>query len=59
MGVSGSAIKYMDTQEAIKQRYVDLNLVALHESLGVCFGRAPVAVQSKFEKISGTPERHL
>jgi len=39
VGIAGDQIKYIDTQEAIKERHVDLNLVAVHENLGVCFGR--------------------
>jgi 6-phosphofructokinase 1 len=49
----------MNTADAIKQRHVDLNLVAFHESLGVCFGRAPQKIQPNFKKIDGGVERHL
>lgn len=59
--VDGKKITYMDTQEAIEQRNVDLNMVAFYESLGVCFGRKPVDILSslKFEKVSVPIERHL
>ena len=59
VGVSGDKIKYMDTQQAIKQRYVDLDLVAFYENLGVFFGRKPAKMDVKFEKISPPIERHL
>ena len=32
-------IRYINAREAIKQRYVDLEMVAFYERLGVCFGR--------------------
>lgn len=58
-GVLGSEIRYMDTSEVIQQRHVDLNHVALHENLGVCFGRRPPAVQFGFAKFSGKVDRYL
>ncbi len=58
-GVNGNTIRYMNTADAIKQRYVDLNLVSLYETLGVCFGRPPVKTSFHFEKINGPVERHL
>ncbi len=57
VGIQGTAIKYMNTQEAIKQRHVDLNLVALYEQLGVCFGRPPAKMESNFKKVDGPVER--
>ena len=42
-------ITYKPTAEVIKQRHVDLNTVALYETLGVCFGRKPE--EFKFEVI--------
>ena len=59
VGVSGNTIRYMDTQEAIKQRYVDLNLVSFYENLGISFGRSPVANHVEFKKVSPPVERHL
>jgi len=38
---------------------VDLNLVALHERLGLCFGRKPGAFKPSFKKVEGNVERHL
>jgi len=57
--VNGAEIRYMNTQEAIKQRPVDLNLISLHEKLGVCFGRKPIDLQPHFVKMEGPIERHL
>jgi len=34
-------IQVMDTKQLIKQRYCDLNQVALYEAQGYCFGRKP------------------
>lgn len=59
VGLSGNTIRYMDTKEAIKQRYVDLNLVSLYENLGVCFGRTPTKNEFKFAKVVGPIDRHL
>jgi 6-phosphofructokinase 1 len=41
-GVEGHKILYMPTTEAIKRREVDIDELALFESLGTCFGRTPV-----------------
>jgi 6-phosphofructokinase 1 len=57
--VKGSRVRYMDTQEAIKQRHVDLNLVAFHEQLGACFGRPPESPKLEFQKVSPPIDRHL
>jgi len=59
VGVSGTEILYMETAEAIKQRHVDLNLVALHERIGVCFGRKLEKVDHKFKKIQSPIPRYL
>ncbi|MDP2654481.1 MAG: 6-phosphofructokinase [Candidatus Omnitrophota bacterium] len=58
-GLDGGNIRYMETLEAIKQRHVDLNLVTLHENLGICFGRKPADLQPQSSKVSGKMERHL
>lgn len=58
-GISGSDIKYMNTAEAIKQRFVDPALIAYHEQLGMCFGRKPQASNVNFKKINTAPERPL
>ncbi|MBI4681816.1 MAG: 6-phosphofructokinase [Nitrospirae bacterium] len=41
-GVEGHKILFMPTTEAIKRREVDVEELALFESLGTCFGRKPV-----------------
>ena len=41
-GVEGYKVLYMPTSEAIKRREVDIEELALFESLGTCFGRKPV-----------------
>ncbi|HMU84560.1 MAG TPA: 6-phosphofructokinase [Leptospiraceae bacterium] len=50
-------IRYMPVAEAIVQRHVDIESIALYERMGICFGRAPANVEPKFEKFSGRPER--
>ncbi|HOW36323.1 MAG TPA: 6-phosphofructokinase [Candidatus Omnitrophota bacterium] len=59
VGLSDSKVRYIETAEAIKQRFVDLNVVAFHETLGVCFGRKPGKIQPEFVKVTGRIERHL
>ncbi|MFH0932972.1 MAG: 6-phosphofructokinase [Nitrospirota bacterium] len=41
VNVTGNKIYYQPTAEIIKRREVDLDEVALFESLGTCFGRKP------------------
>lgn len=59
VSVNGQKIRFIETQEAIKQRHVDLDLVTFHENLGVCFGRKPNPVNPLFEKTNTPIERHL
>ena len=59
VGVHGSEIRYVETPQAIKQRHVDLDLVALYESLGVCFGRLPQKPNFAYKKFEGKIERYL
>lgn len=53
----GGKIEYMDVKDAIKQRHVDVNDVALFEDLGVSFGRKPAKVEANPVKITGVPVR--
>lgn len=57
--VIGNDIQYQDTVEVIKQRFVNMEEVALHEKLGVCFGRKPVEFKPVFRSVIGPVERHL
>lgn len=59
VSVEGLKVTSMPTAEAIKRRAVDVNELALFESLGTCFGRNPVTYTPTFEMISTTPVRHL
>jgi len=56
-GFAGSQVKYMDIEEAIKQRYVDLQQVAIYEQLGFCFGRVRQEFQADTEKVKGQIDR--
>jgi 6-phosphofructokinase 1 len=58
-GITNGRIRYIETKEAIKQRHVDLNQVAIYEQMGTCFGRAPNALNTQFDKIQAPVERHL
>jgi len=57
--VRGNNITYMKTADAIKQRYVDLEQVAFHESLGTCFGRTVEKQELIFTELQTPPHRHL
>jgi len=56
-GFTCGKVSYMRTEEAIKQRKVDLREVALYEQLGFCFGRRPAALEASFEEVSGAVPR--
>ena len=47
----GKKIQYLQTQEAIKQRHVDLDAVTVFEQLGICFGREKKEIAPDFEEI--------
>jgi 6-phosphofructokinase 1 len=51
-GVEGQKILYMSTSEAIKRREVDIEELALFESLGTCFGRTPVEFKAELHEES-------
>ena len=57
--VEGKQIFYQPTSEAIVQRQVDLDQVAFHEGLGVCFGRQPSfeAPESELHELRGQISR--
>jgi len=57
--VIGTDIYHMPTEEVIKQRFVDMEEVALFESLGICFGRKPEVYNPKIKSVTGKIERHL
>jgi 6-phosphofructokinase 1 len=61
VGVDGQEIRCMPTEQAIRQRYVDLDQVALFEQLGICFGRSPAPYSPRFDELpQGTvPKRYL
>jgi len=58
-GIHNGKIQYVKTPEAIKQRFVDLGVVALHEQLGTCFGRPPQDITLEVEQKTGKIERFL
>jgi 6-phosphofructokinase 1 len=59
VSVDGNQINFMSTSEAIKRREVDINELALFESLGTCFGRNPQKFVYHFTEQKGKRERHL
>ena len=59
VSVNGNQINYMATSEAIKRREVDIDELALFESLGTCFGRKPKPYDFHLTEQKGRSERHL
>ena len=55
--VKGANIEYMSSEKAIEQRHVDLNQVAFHETMGICFGREPAVYKPKHSEIKTAPDR--
>lgn len=59
VSVNGNNINHMPTTEAIKRREVDIDELALFESLGTCFGRKPKKFAYHFTVERRQRERHL
>ncbi|MBN2534438.1 MAG: 6-phosphofructokinase [Spirochaetales bacterium] len=59
VNVHEGEVRYMPTKDAIVQRHVDLKTVALYETLGISFGRNPVAYTPQFKENAGKVDRHL
>jgi len=59
VGINGKEVRFIDTQEAIKQRHVDMDMIAIHEQLGICFGRKPGTFKPTFTKVKGQVERYM
>ena len=57
--ICGNEIRYMRTDKAIQQRFIDVDDVALYERLGVCFGRAPGAEYLRVLELAAPPERRF
>ena len=55
--VRGTKITYQATAKVIKQRHVDLNTVAFHETLGTCFGRKPGKFDPNVTEVKGKIDR--
>lgn len=58
-GVAGKEVRYMNAEEAIKQRHVDLDQVALHEQMDICFGREVQKFSPTLKELTGLPERYM
>jgi len=57
--VKKGEIRYLPTEQAIKERNVDIEMISFYESLGFCFGRKPHNYKAKFKENKGEIERHL
>lgn len=56
-GYCNGEFRYMDVEEAIRRRSVDLDQVSLFEQVGFCFGRVREEFKAKSKKVSGKIER--
>ncbi|MBZ0154673.1 MAG: 6-phosphofructokinase [Alphaproteobacteria bacterium] len=59
VNVDGNKLCYIPTSEAIKRKEVDINEIALFESLGTCFGRKPQKFEYNLIEVHVPVERHL
>ncbi|MGB0130939.1 6-phosphofructokinase [Chlorobium sp.] len=55
--VKGRKVEYIESSKAITQRHVDLDQVALYESLGICFGRTSGSYEPILREVEGVYER--
>lgn len=55
--VKGRKIEYLESAKAIEQRFVDLDQVALYESIGICFGRNVAAYEPILREVEGVYDR--
>ena len=55
--VKGRKIEFIESSKAIVQRHVDLEQVAMYESLGICFGRKPTNYEPILREVEGVYER--
>ena len=57
--INDGKIRYIPTEEAIVQRFVDLNEISFYEQMDVCFGRKPHPYVPMMEKHEGHIERFM
>ena len=50
-GVDKGKVNFMNTKEAIKQRFVNKDMIAFYENMGVCFGRNPCKYNGDYEQL--------
>jgi len=55
--VKGTEIRYQQTAELIKQRYVDLEECRFFENMGICFGRDVEPARPIFREVLGRVDR--
>ena len=56
--ISEGNVLYQKTEKVIVQRHVDLSQIAVHEMMGVCFGRERVVFTPSIIEVEGKIERH-
>lgn len=55
--VKGRKLEFIESSKAIAQRHVDLEHVAMYESLGICFGRKATEYEPILREVDGVYER--
>jgi 6-phosphofructokinase 1 len=59
VGMQEGKISYMQAKEAIKQRFVNADLLGFHEALGTCFGREPQVREPEYIEEKRDISRYL
>ena len=57
--VHNGHIRYVPTERAIEQRFVNLDAVTFYEQMDVCFGRRPQTYVPVIEEQTGPVERFM
>jgi 6-phosphofructokinase 1 len=57
--IADGNIEYIPTKSAIKQRFVEENMIAFYEKMGVCFGRNPSEYFPKFVSLEKAARCYL
>ncbi len=57
--VDGNRVYYQSTADVIRRREVDIEEIAIFESLGICFGRIPKKYDYELVEVKGRITRHV
>jgi 6-phosphofructokinase 1 len=54
-GIVDGVVRFAPVEEMIRQRPVNERMIEFYETLGVCFGRLPVAYRDSYKQLSHPP----